>query len=222
MREKGSAAYQLFLLCLSIYVLVIIFADTFYIENPEIKLVLQYIDLSICLVFLFDFFLNLYTAEDKKEYMRWGWLDLISSIPMLDPLRWGRLAKIIRIFRFLRTIKSLKILIHTIHKSKYQSFSLVIFLITFVIFTLCASVILDFEAETASQIKTASDALWWAFLNIMNAKIAVTQAQSYAGQITTIVLNKLGLVLFAYFNAMMIAWLVQRRVSFVDSEQSAS
>lgn len=221
MREKGSAAYQLFLLCLSIYVLVIIFADTFYIENTEIKLVLQYIDLSICLVFLFDFFLNLYTAEDKKEYMRWGWLDLISSIPMLDPLRWGRLAKIIRIFRFLRTIKSLKILIHTIHKSKYQSFSLVIFLITFVIFTLCASVILDFEAETDSQIKTASDALWWAFLNIMNAKIAVTQAQSYAGQITTIVLNKLGLVLFAYFNAMMIAWLVQKRVNFVDVEQSA-
>ncbi len=221
MREKGSAAYQLFLLCLSIYVLVIIFADTFYIENPEIKLVLQYIDLSICLVFLFDFFLNLYTAEDKKEYMRWGWLDLISSIPMLDPLRWGRLAKIIRIFRFLRTIKSLKILIHTIHKSKYQSFSLVIFLVTFVIFTLCASVILDFEAETTSQIKTASDALWWAFLNIMNAKIAVTQAQSYAGQITTIVLNKLGLVLFAYFNAMMIAWLVQRRVNFVDAEQNA-
>ncbi|OUS03266.1 hypothetical protein A9Q81_07725 [Gammaproteobacteria bacterium 42_54_T18] len=48
----------------------------------------------------------------------------------------------------------------------------------------------------------------------MNAKVSMSQAQSSAGIIATVVLNKVGLLLFAYVNAMMIAWLIQRRTDF--------
>jgi|GEM_PF-3718224 len=34
MREKGSAVYQLFLLVLSVYVLCIVFVETFIISDP--------------------------------------------------------------------------------------------------------------------------------------------------------------------------------------------
>lgn len=211
MREKGSALYQLFLLTLSIYVLIVVFAETFLVNDPEIALLLQRIDLCICLVFLADFFVNLYKAESKLEYMKWGWIDLISSIPLLDPLRWGRLARVVRILRFFRTIKSLKLLISSIISSKFQSLTLVVLLITFVSFTACAALIMEFEKNYAGGINTANDALWWAFLNVMNAKVSITQAQSTGGIIATVVLNKIGLLLFAYFNAIMIAWLIKKK-----------
>ncbi|WP_348709035.1 ion transporter [uncultured Pseudoalteromonas sp.] len=212
MKEKGSAVYQLFLLALSIYVLIVVFAETFLVTDPEVSLLLQRVDLSICVIFLVDFFVNFYKAESKLKYMKWGWIDLVSSIPLLDPLRWGRLARVVRILRFFRTIKSLKLLISSILSSKFQSLTLVVLLITFVSFTACASLIMEFEKNSVGGISTANDALWWAFLNIMNAKVSITQAQSTGGIIATVILNKIGLLLFAYFNAIMIAWLIKKRV----------
>ena len=212
MQEKGSTVYQLFLLALSIYVLCIVFAETFVVSDPEISLVLQRIDLFICLVFLGDFFLNLYTAKSKLAYLKWGWIDLLSSIPLADPLRWGRLARVIRILRFLRTIKSLRILVSSIQRSKFQSLTLVVILISFVAFTLCASLILELERDHVGGINTANEALKWAFLNVMNAKVSITQAQSTGGMAITVILNKVGILLFAYFNAIIVAWLIQKRV----------
>ncbi len=212
MKEKGSAVYQLFLLALSIYVLIVVFAETFLVTDPEVSLLLQRVDLSICVVFLVDFFVNFYKAESKLKYMKWGWIDLVSSIPLLDPLRWGRLARVVRILRFFRTIKSLKLLISSILSSKFQSLTLVVLLITFVSFTACASLIMEFEKNSVGGISTANEALWWAFLNIMNAKVSISQAQSTGGIIATVILNKIGLLLFAYFNAIMIAWLIKKRV----------
>ncbi len=213
MKEKGGAIYQLFLLCLSVYVLVIIFAETFLITDPEISMVLLRIDLCICLIFLADFFVNLYYAESKRAYLKWGWIDLISSIPLMEPLRWGRLARLIRIIRFLRALKSLRVLINAIHTSKFQSLTLTVLLITFFAYTLCASLILVFERDFVGGINTANEALWWSFLNIMNAKISIAETQSAGGTVLTIVLNKVGLLLFAYFNAIIVAWLVRKRAN---------
>lgn len=202
------------MLVLSIYVLVILFLDSFFISSPEVREVIQYIDLGICFIFLGDFFLNLYSAERKLAYLKWGWIDFVSSIPMIDPLRWARVSRIIRILRFLRTIKSLRVLIVSIMESKLQSFTLIVFLITFFAYTICASLILEFEKSSSGSIQTANDALWWAFLNIVNAKVSITQAQSNTGIVLTVILNKVGLLLFAYFNAIIIAWLINKRASF--------
>lgn len=221
MKEKGTAAYQLFLLALSIYVLTLLVIEELWVSNPEVKLVLQYIDFSICLVFLADFFINLYQAESKRAYLKWGWIDLLASIPAIDPLRWGRLSRIIRIIRVLRAIKSVKLLYLSIQKSKFQSLTLLVVLITFLSFSICSSLILEFEKEYPSSINNAKDALWWSFLNIMNAKVSINTAQSHEGIIITIILNKIGLLLFAYFNAIIIAWLIQKQKILKNIEQKS-
>lgn len=211
MKEKGNAVYQIFLLILSVYVLVVVFLETFFITDPELSLLLQRIDLCICFVFLADFFINLHNAPRKLAYLKWGWIDLISSIPLIDPFRWGRLARVIRILRFVRTLKSMKVLISSLNASRFQSLTLVVLLITFMAYTICAAAILELERNAASGISTANEALWWAFINIMNSKVSVAQAQSTGGIVATVVLNKIGLLLFAYLNAITIAWLVQKR-----------
>jgi voltage-gated potassium channel len=211
MKEKGPALYQLILLVLSLYVLTILIVESFFIQNPEIKKILQFIDFLICLIFLGDFFVQWYAAPNKKAYLKWGWIDFISSVPVLDPLRWGRLARVVRIVRFLRAIRSMRILWGLLVESKVQSLTLVVFIISFLVFTLSAGFILEFERSYESEINTAEAALWWAFLNIMNAKTSLDQAKSPEGLITTIILNKAGLLLFAYFNALIIAWLINHR-----------
>ncbi|MCX4186908.1 ion transporter [Methylophaga sp. OBS4] len=211
MKEKGSAAYQLFMLSLSIYVLIALFIQEFIISNSEVKLLLQYVDFAVCLFFLADFFINFYTAESKRSYMKWGWIDLLASIPMLDPLRWGRIARIVRVIRFLRAIKSVKLLLTNLNKSKLQSLTLSVILITFVTYTIGSALILEFESQASGAIKTANDALWWSFLNLLNAKMSIDQASTHEGMLITVALNKIGLLVFAYLNAMIIAWLLNQR-----------
>ena len=46
---------------------------------------------------------------------------------------------------------------------------------------------------------------------MMHAKTSISAAVSYEATLAAIYLNKVGLVIFAYFNALMIAWLLNRR-----------
>ncbi|AWB66389.1 ion transporter [Saccharobesus litoralis] len=218
MNESRSPLYNLVLVFLSIYVLSALVVESFFISDPEVKRVLQFIDLIVCVIFLSDFFYCLLKAESKKRYLKWGWIDFVSSIPAIDPLRWGRISKLVRIIRYLRAIKSIKILISSLHASKYETLSLCIFLIVFVSFTLSSAFILEFERHYDSSIDTAEAALWWAFLNIMNAKASINQALSAEGVFMTTILNKVGLILFAYFNSMLIAWLVVQKQQQVKNQ----
>ncbi|GAB1621353.1 potassium channel family protein [Agarivorans albus] len=220
MVEKGNTIYKIFMLTMSVYILCALTLEMFIVEDDEIKSVLRYIDLVVCFFFLLDFFVNLFSAESKSKYLKWGWIDLVASIPTLDTLRWGRVAKVIRIVRFLRSLKSIKEIYRAVKDSRIQSITVFVFLTSFLSFTVCSSLILHFEREVNADLNTASDALWWAFLNIMNAKISVTLALTNAGQVMTLLLNKIGLLLFAYFNGIIISWLVNKRVEFKESSAS--
>ena len=213
MKTKGSPLYNLVLLFLSVYVLSALLIEAFLVKDEEIKLVLQYIDFIVCIFFLTDFFVNFFTAESKIDYMKYGWIDLLSSIPAVDPLRWGRISKVVRILRYLRALKSIKVILNSLHASKLETLTLCVFLVVFLSFTLSAAFILEFEREHSSSINTAESALWWTFLNIMNAKQAISQAASVEGITMTIILNKVGLLLFAYTNSMIVAWLITQKTA---------
>ena len=211
MREAGSAAYQIALLVLSFYVLIALVLQELLIKDPEVKMVLQYADFFVCLLFLADFFVNLYRAENKIAYMKWGWIDLISSIPAVDPLRWGRVARVIRIIRFFRALRSVRVIWASLRDRKAETLSLVVFLSVFFIYTICSALILHFEHQVGGEIVTAKDALWWSFLNILNAKISLSPNLTSATATITVILNKVGVMIFAYINAMFVAWLISSR-----------
>jgi voltage-gated potassium channel len=210
-RERGGAIYHLALLALSVYVLAALVAEALLVSDPEVRRVLQHIDLAVCVLFLADFFVNVYRAESPLAYLRWGWIDLVSAIPTVDPLRWGRLARIVRILRYLRALKSVRVLMNAISASRMETLSLTVFLIVFVAFTLSSALILEVERPYGSTIATAEAALWWAFLNIMNAKTSIGGALSPEGVVITALLNKVGLLVFAYLNSVIIAWLMAQR-----------
>ena len=109
--QRPDYTYQSFILAISIYALAALTLDVLVKPDPEIRALIQYADFVVCLVFLFDFARNLKRAPNRWRYFyTWGWLDLLSSIPMIDAFRIGRLARILRIVRVLRGVRATKLI----------------------------------------------------------------------------------------------------------------
>jgi hypothetical protein len=97
---RRQAPYLLFILLVSVLALTVLAADTVVDRKSEMGRILHYADTLLCVLFFGDFLVCFKKAENKGKYMlTWGWLDLISSIPAIDALRWGRAARVVRVLR---------------------------------------------------------------------------------------------------------------------------
>lgn len=130
--------------------------------------------------------------------------------------RWARIARIARILRILRAVKSLRVLGDSVQASPLETLSVMTFLIVFFSFSIAAGLILGFERGLDSPIRDAEDALWWATLSILNARAGMITPLSNEGVLATVYLNKVGLLIFAFINGSIIAWLVNARRSIKD------
>lgn len=104
--ENKLGFLDLLIIVLSVYVLIALLIDTFFKLPAEISRLLLYTDNVICAVFLFEFSLRFYRAENKWNFMKWGWIDLIASIPAINFFRAGRAVRLIRLLRLLRAFRS--------------------------------------------------------------------------------------------------------------------
>ena len=111
MTKPDVTIWQIVMLFLCVYVLGMLFVDTVFSLPSETSILLNRIDNLICIVFIGDFIFNLITSNNKRDYLKWGWIDLLSSIPNIQILRWGRAIRIIRILRILRGVRSTKMIL---------------------------------------------------------------------------------------------------------------
>jgi len=159
-KSENIGFLNLLIFMLSIYVLLALAVDTFFKLPVEIDRLLMIIDDSICIVFMIEFFIRFFKAENKLKFLRWGWIDFISSIPAFPFVRMGRLFRLVRLMRILRAFRSMKVLIHHIFKNRIQGTMTAAALVT-VLFVIFSSIsILMVEKDPTSNIKTAEDAIW--------------------------------------------------------------
>ena len=199
---------NILILVLSVYVLLALMVDTFVKLPPEINKILLDIDNIICGVFLFDFFLRFYRAPNKLKFMKWGWIDLVSSIPTLEFMRAGRALRLIRLLRILRAFRSTKHLVNHVFKSRTQGAltSAAIIAILMIIFSSIA--ILEVEHAPNSNIKTAEDAIWWAYVTITTVGYGDKFPVTTEGRIIAAFLMTVGVALFGTFTAFLASWFV--------------
>lgn len=116
---------------------------------------------------LADFGIRLYKAKSKLAFLKWGWIDLIASIPNVPYLRVGRLIRILRVIRLLRAVRTThkitNLLLHDKIQGGYASVFLTAFLL--VMFTSLGVLVVERQDPNAN-IKTASDAIWWSVSTI--------------------------------------------------------
>jgi voltage-gated potassium channel len=159
--------FQLVVLILSVVVLGALFADTAFKLPTQISNVLQTVDTLVCVLLLSDFGVRFYRAKSKLAFMKWGWIDLIASIPNIPVLRIGRLFRILRVIRLLRAVRATHKITSIILRNKIQTGFASVILSSFLLVTFASIGILICEQpEPTANIKTAGDAVWWSVATI--------------------------------------------------------
>lgn len=208
--KPQSGPYLLFTLTLSLFALGLLAVDALFRLDPRTREIIAWLDNGVCLLFFLDFVLTLRRAESKAGYFfRWGWLDLLSSIPMVDPLRWGRLARIFRIFRVLRGLKSAKLLAEVMLYRRSESALLSAALLSLVLLVFAAIAILQLETDPESNIRTAEEALWWSVTTITTVGYGDLYPVTSEGRLLASFLMLAGVGLFGALSGLVASWLLR-------------
>ena len=218
--EEKFNLFQLIIVVLSIYVLVSLIISTFFNLSPELQLLLDYIDNAICIVFLLNFFVGLYNTENKWKYLKWGWIDLISSIPNIDIFRYGRILRLIRLLRILRAFRSTKVLAKYIFRKKAHGAFTTASIFATLILIFSSIAILQAETTANGNIKTAEDALWWAFTTITTVGYGDKFPVTTEGRIIGVILMTAGVGLFGVFTGFIASWFVEHHQKETEITQN--
>lgn len=210
------------MLVLCTFALLLFVLEAVFRANREIAQVLQWADTTICAFFLFDFGLSFVRAPNRWRYFfTWGWLDLLSSIPALDAARWGRLARIVRLSRVLRALRATRVLTARLMKHRSQSASLAAVLIALFLIVGSSAAVLHFEDPNEGNIKSAGDAIWWAFATITTVGYGDKFPMTTEGRVIAALLMTSGVGLFGAFSATLAAWFLTAEGEETDRELSA-
>lgn len=197
--EDVFGGLSLIILILSFYVLTSLVITSFFSLSPEVHKILSQIDNLICFIFLIDFFYRLYQAPSKLKFLKWGWIDFISSIPFIDFLRVGRLLRLLRLLRILRAFKSVKHIAQHVYKDKTKGLLSTVAIIAFLMILFSSVSILQVETAPNSNIKTAEDALWWSYTTITTVGYGDRFPVTTEGRLIAVVLMTTGVALCGTF-----------------------
>ncbi len=210
--KKEINFLNILILVLSLYVLLSLLISTIFHLSDELTILLSYIDNIICVVFLIDFSIRFKNSENKLEFMKWGWIDLVASIPSLDFLRAGRLLRLIRLLRVFRALKSTKLIYEHVNRNKKQSALTSVAIIFFLMVVFSSIAILQFENDVNSNIKTAEDAIWWSYVTITTVGYGDKFPITTEGRIIGAILMTAGVGIFGTFTALVSSWFIEQRV----------
>ena len=193
---------------LSVYVLLALFISTVFRLPPATERILTLADNAICGFFLLEFGIRLYQAPHKGRFLRWGWVDLVASIPSVAVLRVGRTFRLVRVLRILRAFRSTRHLLHHLFRSRVQGTFTAVALVAVLMVIFSAIAILQVETSPDSNIKTAEDALWWAYSTITTVGYGDKYPVTGAGRLIATVLMTVGVGLFGTFTGFLASWFV--------------
>jgi voltage-gated potassium channel len=195
-RPRVSSVYQLFIVALTVFSLLLVAAYYLLPLTTATKEMLLWIDAPISLIFLADAFGSLRRASDKGAYLKWGWLDFVGSIPLILPLRWARLWRLIRAWRTLH-LRRLRQVGQDLDENRAESAALITVLLAIVALTAATVAVLEFESEVSqANIRTGGDALWWALVTLATVGYGDNYPVTIPGRIAAVVLMTVGVGIF--------------------------
>jgi voltage-gated potassium channel len=202
MAREHNHGYLIFMLALSLVAMVGLVVELTTDLTESTRQILEFTDTVICVFFFADFCLLLWRAENRWKYLAtWGWLDLLSSLPMLDAARWGRAARIFRIVRVLRAIRSARVLTNFFLERRGQSALMGSVFIALLVVMFSAVLVLKFEkGAEGANIKTAEDALWWCVVTMATVGYGDKFPVTTEGRLVACVIMTVGIGLFSVFS----------------------
>jgi voltage-gated potassium channel len=213
--------FQIVILILSVIVLCSLGADAVFKLPKQVSDVLQTLDTLVCVLLLADFGIRFHKAESKLAFLKWGWIDLIASIPNVPILRVGRFVRILRIIRLLRAIRATHIITSLLFKRKLQTGVTSVVLTAFLLVMFCSIGILICEQQDPNaNIKTAGDAIWWSVTTISTVGYGDKFPVTAEGRIVAMVLMISGMGLFGIFSGLAASFFLGSKQQIIVHEES--
>jgi voltage-gated potassium channel len=94
-----------YLIILSLYCIIITTIQTFYKLSEFTNKILNILDYLICVIFLVDIIFRLFKTQNKLLFIKESWIDILSSLPVLNLLKFIRCVRLLRIIRILDKFK---------------------------------------------------------------------------------------------------------------------
>lgn len=207
------------MLALCLWALLSLATGTVWHLDPETQTILDYADGAVCGLFFVDFLLSLYAAPRRWSYLAsWGWIDLLSSIPTVDALRWGRTARLMRVFRVLRGVKSARALAHFVVAQRAQSAFLAAVLLSLLLLVFSSIAMLQFEVPAGGNIQNAEDAMWWAVSTMTTVGYGDTYPTTPEGRLVAVFLMAAGVGVFGTFSGLVASWFLSPAAAETGSD----
>jgi len=211
--KKSFSVWDFVILIFSIFSLALLPIQMLYKGSEDIQQIVDSADHLLCLFFFADFLKQFIQAKGARlAYMKYGWIDLLSSIPIIPGAALGRVFRILRILKVLRQVFKLS----DITEGLFRNPTAGAFAVTLVVAvsTIFMSAFLVLEAESnvvGARIKNAGDALWWAVTTVTTVGYGdvypITTAGRYVGVITMFV----GISVAGSLTASMASLLIRKR-----------
>ncbi|KZL20935.1 pH-gated potassium channel KcsA [Pseudovibrio axinellae] len=201
--QANNHLFDLFILALSVYVIAALILQESMVLDTETIMLLIYADTAVCGVFFIEFLIRFIKADNKLAFIKWGWIDLIASIPMVDPLRYGR---IIRLFRIIRALRASHSIIRYIFDRRTNSALTLVFISSLLMIILAAIAALQVEKSAeGANILHLKDAIWWAFVTVTTVGYGDFYPVTLEGRIIAAFLMTVGVGLFASLTGTIVA-----------------
>jgi len=199
-------------LIFSVYVLIVLLIQATIKLSANAVEILGWMDWLVCGVFLTDFSVRLNRAPSKTQFLKWGWIDFVSSLPV-NIFQVGRVVRLIRVFRILRAFRSMKnLLTFFLEHRKFTSFAAVA-ASSLCLMVFGATAVLNAEDPAVSNIKDAGDAFWWVFATMTTVGYGDKYPVSTEGRIIACGLMTAGAGLFATLTGLIASTFLQSGTS---------
>jgi voltage-gated potassium channel len=155
-----SLAWEIFVLGAAVLSIVNLFLAVL-VRDANIVQVVLIVDSILAIVFLIDFLRRVNVATDIRAYVvhGYGWLDLVSIVPML---RIARILRIARVIRVLQRMGGVRPAFRAFFASRATGGMLLVMLIALLVLEFGAMAMLWAEGSTPdASITTGQDAVWY-------------------------------------------------------------
>jgi voltage-gated potassium channel len=195
-----------FVLGVAVLSLVLVVIETFVVLSPATFQALIMVDRAACGIFLVDVVVRWRREGWSRGFWKWGWLDLLASIPFDAAFRTLQLVRIYRIIRVLRALYKLQ---EVATGTSLTEKLLALPGVAFVMVLFSTTLMLEAERHAPdATIKTGGDALWWALTTVTTVGYGDTYPVTGEGRVIAAVLMLVGIALFGSMSAIITSKLI--------------
>lgn len=191
-------------LILSILLIIFISYDTFKGVNFLNNHVYMTFQFWVCIVFILDFFVELFLATSKWRYVGHRIIFLLISIPYLNIVSMANLPLgpdtlyFIRFIPLLRGALALSIVFGYFSKNAVTSFFMSYIVILVMVVYFCSLIFFQYEQAVNPQVQSYWTALWWAAMNCTTVGCSIPPL-TVEGRIIAVILPITGMIIFPLF-----------------------